>query len=256
MQNNFHKKLVKDQIYINDYIKDLKDYFYDLQGMRSDPQVQAVWEYSRLKRMDKSDDVISDKLKKVQFKYFKRYPHLINSTMILLVYSFLEGYLEDLALFCTKQFSDNIKDKALGISIDIERSKVQIETLSKCSFDTYEKEWKKIHIYREVRNCILHYNSNITRMNKKAFTTQVKRSKEFEITMHGYLRVIHYKNIYDFIETIYKYLEGVLLILSAGKLSPLSIETDWEFRIKELINKNPGSEIAKSFKAKYGIYLY
>lgn len=256
MQNNFHTKLVKDQIYINDYIKDLKDYFYDLQGMRSDPQVQAVWEYSRLKRMDKSDDVISDKLKKVQFKYFKRYPHLINSTMILLVYSFLEGYLEDLALFCAKQFRDNIKDKILGINIDIERSKVQIENLSKCNFFAFEKEWKKIHLYREVRNCILHYNSNITRMNKKAFMTQVERSKEFEITMNGYLRVKNYKHIYNFIETIYKYLEGILIILSAEKLSRLSIETDWEFRIKELINKHPDSEIAKKFKTKYGIYLY
>lgn len=59
--------------------------------------------------------------------------------MILLVYSFLEGYLEDLAFICTKQFSDNIKDKILGINIDIERSKAQIENLSKCSFNAYEK---------------------------------------------------------------------------------------------------------------------
>jgi predicted translin family RNA/ssDNA-binding protein len=94
--------------------------------------------------------------------------------MILLVYSFLEGYLEDLAFICTKQFRDNIKDKTLGISIDIERSKAQIENLSKCSFDAYEKEWKKIHLYREVRNCILHYNSNIARMNKKAFINSSK----------------------------------------------------------------------------------
>ena len=100
MTNLFYNELQQSHSYLNEYIKDLKDYFYDLQEMRSDPQVQAVWEYSRLKRADNSDDVIQEQLGKVHFKYFMRYPHLINSTMILLVYYFLEGYLEDLVSIC------------------------------------------------------------------------------------------------------------------------------------------------------------
>jgi len=256
MTKTFYNKLQNSHTYLNEFIKDLKDYFYDLQEMRSDPQVQAVWEYSRLKRADKSDDFIEEQLGKVHFKYFKRYPHLINSTMILLLYSFLEGYLEDLALICSKQFSNNNSDKIQGINVDIERLKMKIENLSNFNFNKFSKEWEKIHLYRDVRNCILHYNSNITRMNKKVFKIQLKRSKEFEITKHGYIRVKHYKYIYDFIETTYKFLEGVLIILSEKKLAPLSIETDWELRIKELINKQPDSEIAQKFKAKYAIYLY
>lgn len=256
MTNLFYNKLQLAHTDLNEYIKDLKDYFYDLQDMRSDPQVQAVWEYSRLKRAEKSDDVIEEQLGKVHFKYFKRYPHLINSTMILLVYSFLEGYLEDIVFICSIQFTEKKDDNLQSNKIKIEKLKRQIEDLSKCNFGAYKKEWKKINLYREVRNCILHYNSNIIKMNKKAFMIQLKRSNEFEITENGYLQVKNYKCIYDFIETTYKFLEGVLIFLSEKKLAPLSIETDWELRIKELINKQPDSEIAQKFKAKYAIYLY
>lgn len=256
MNTTFYVKLKKDQLYINEYIKDLKDYFYDLQDMRSYPQVQAVWEYSRLKRANKSDNVIEEQLGKVHSKYFKRYPHLINSTIILLVYSFLEGYLEDLVFICSIQFTEKKDDNLQSNIINIEKLKRQIEDLSKCNFGAFKKEWKKINFYREVRNCILHYNSNITRMNKKNFMLHVRQSNEFEITENGYLQVKNYKCIYDFIETTYKFLKGVLIILSEEKLAPLSIETDWELRIKELINKQPDSEIAQKFKAKYAIYLY
>jgi hypothetical protein len=64
MTKKFYNKLQNSHTYLNEFIKDLKDYFYDLQEMRSDPQVQAVWEYSRLKRADKSDDVISEQVEK------------------------------------------------------------------------------------------------------------------------------------------------------------------------------------------------
>lgn len=256
MTNLFYNELQQSHSYLNEYIKDLKDYFYDLQEMRSDPQVQAVWEYSRLKRADNSDDVIQEQLGKVHFKYFMRYPHLINSTMILLVYSFLEGYLEDLVSICSIHFTEKKDNRLQGKKINIERLKWQIEELSKCNFGAYKKEWKMINLYREVRNCILHYNSNITRMNKKTFRLHLEQNTEFEITESGNLQVKNYKCIYDFIKTIYKFLEGVLIILSERKLKPLSIETDWELRIKELINKHPNREIAQSFKAKYAIYLY
>ena len=58
MKNKFYTKLEKDQLYVNEFIKDLKDYFYDLQDMRSDPHVQAARTYSRMKRENKSDDII------------------------------------------------------------------------------------------------------------------------------------------------------------------------------------------------------
>ena len=176
--------------------------------------------------------------------------------MILLAYSFLEGYLEDLAAICSVQFSNNKQEEIQGINIDIERSKVQIESLTNCNFEKYSKEWKRIHLFREVRNCLLHFNSNIGRMGNRKLLNRLERSKEFEITKYGFIRIKSYKYIYEFLETIYKYLEGVLIILSNNELEPISIVTDWEQQIKELINKYPDSEYAKYFKSKYKSTLF
>lgn len=256
MKNKFYTKLEKDQLYINEYIKDLKDYFYDLQDMRSDPRVQATRTYSRLKRENKTDDIISEKLQRDQFKYFKRYPHLINTTMILLAYSFLEGYLEYLASVCSEKFRNNIQEEIQDINIDIERSKLQIESLTNHSFEKINKLWKKIHQFREIRNCMLHYNSNVVRMGSTNLMKRLERSKQFEITKHGYIRVRNYKVVYDFLETTYDFLEGTLIILSDGKIKPVSIVTDWEQRLIDLIKKYPHNETTKYFKSKYEKYIF
>lgn len=255
MNRTFYSKMKKDQLYINEYIKDLKDYFYDLQDMRRNPEVQATWTYSKMKRANKSDKVISKKLEREHYKYFKRYPHLINTTMILLAYSFLEGYLEDLSYTCGQNFKHIEESDLRKIHIDIERSKTQIEKIAQVSFKKLSKEWNVIHLFREIRNCVLHFNSNVGRMNNVDLLKRLENSKQFEITKHGFIRVRKYKVIYDFIETIYKYLEGILIILSAGKLKSLPIITDWELHIKEVVKKYPNSEHTKYFISTYQEFL-
>ena len=232
MKSNFFTKLNRKHRYINLFIKDLKDFYYDTRNMYSDPKITAALTYFRMNRKNESEDKIYKKINLENKKYHERYPHLINTSILILSFSFFESNLNDLSALC----QDNSKNKEKDFSkfkVEISKFKNEIEYYSSINLIKLSKIWSEINFYREIRNCLIHYNGNINKMKNEKLEIKLKVHESISVKLNGDIHINNIDFILIVLNSIYLYLENILIELTKGKIQPLSLITEKELRIKE-----------------------
>jgi hypothetical protein len=201
----------------------MKEYIID--GVSNINKLQEKFNKSLQKQMDEFPNFADYNGKKIakqryqentqHYQYKNLYPVTFNNSTLLTLYSFFEYNLKELCYTLNEHNKYNVTVDDLSGNDYIEKSKKYLKLVANVDVDKYDKDWKSIKEYQQIRNRIVHHNSSIA-MKGKEFTQQslyqyITKSNCLKLDLkNGNFNIIDHQYLLNFCNLIEKYIIDII----------------------------------------------
>lgn len=189
------------------------------------------------KQQDSFNKIIEDQVKKnpddtqeiyewyedQYYQYNEFYPATFNNSTFLSLYSFFEFNLKHLCLTLNRHKKYSIKLDDLSGQNYIEKSKKYLRLVASLDLTDLDLTWEEITKFQQLRNCIVHNNSNIIKQKDQPIKNQplyqvIKNNTNIKLNEEkGTFIISNDQFLLDVTETIEKYLVTIIRKLEAEK---------------------------------------
>lgn len=150
------------------------------------------------------------------YHYNEFYPNTLNNSTFLSLYSFFEYNLKSICVSLNKYGSARVKPDDLSGRNYIEKAKKYLTLILELDLSSLEMSWIEITKFQQLRNCIVHNNSNIFKNKDQPIKNQplfqiVDSNKYLDINLeNGTISINDDQFLIDTAECYHDYLKSVL----------------------------------------------
>lgn len=206
----FHKIAISTEMY------SMKEYIID--GLSNIKSLQESLRKSVQEQMDKypnDAEDIGEQYSEQYYQYKNLYPATFNNSTLLTLYSFFEYNLKALCHTMNQQNKYNLTVDDLSGGNYIEKSKKYLRLVVGIEVDKFSADWKMIEEYQQIRNCIVHNNSNIIKkanpIHQQPLYNYVHNSAYLDLDSNkGTFTIIDHQYLLDFCDVIERYIICVI----------------------------------------------
>ncbi len=156
-------------------------------------------------------------------RYNDFYPAIFNNSTLLSVYSYFEFNLKRLCITLQNHKKHLIKLDDFGGQNYIDKSRKYIKLVEALDISSLDNTWQKITKYQNVRNCVVHNNSNIIKnkdleVKKQPLYQILKTNPHLKLNEgNGTFIINDDQYLLDFCDIISEYLVEIIKKLEANK---------------------------------------
>lgn len=156
------------------------------------------------------------------YQYNEFYPATFNNSTLLSLYSFFEFNLKHLCITLHRHKQYSIKLDDLSGQNYIEKSKKYLTLVANIDLTDLDSTWQEITKFQQIRNCIVHNNSNIIKQKEQPLKNQplyqtIKNNTNLKLNEDkGTFIISDDQFLLDVTDTIEMYLVTILKKLEAS----------------------------------------
>lgn len=149
------------------------------------------------------------------FQYNEFYPTTFHNSTLISLYSFFEFNLKHICFYLHRIQKFKIKPKDLAGENYIEKSKKYLTLVVGVDLSDLDPIWNELTKFQQLRNCIVHNNSNIKQKDQKISTHPlyqfIIKNPNLQLNENkGTFIINNDQLLLDFSDTIKKYLLSIL----------------------------------------------